>query len=167
MNSTLKFTRKTWYFFLLTAAAISMLNGFAVLAGQNFGLLENIAFCMTAIAVLFLAAQKGAPPKEKGGYFGVFLILMVSYVFGGWIGYIASALAWPALLSMEYRRGAPILRQLQLVGLSEALHLIFVLFTVYGGVAALGFWSNLLWVLLAVARGAAALRLYRWQKEEA
>ena len=27
----LKFTRKTWYFFLLAAAAVSMLGGFAVL----------------------------------------------------------------------------------------------------------------------------------------
>ena len=27
----LKFTRKTWYFFLLAAAAMSMLGGFAVL----------------------------------------------------------------------------------------------------------------------------------------
>ena len=40
----LNFTRKTWYFFLLASAAVSMLNGFFVLAGQTFGLLEQIAF---------------------------------------------------------------------------------------------------------------------------
>ena len=39
----LNFTRKTWYFFLLASAAVSMLNGFFVLAGQTFGLLEQIA----------------------------------------------------------------------------------------------------------------------------
>ncbi|MGN0708245.1 MAG: conjugal transfer protein TraD [Faecalibacterium sp.] len=167
MRSTLKFTRRTWYFFLLAAAGISMLNGFAVLAGQDLSFLETISFCMTAIAVLFLAARKGAPSREKGRYFGVFMILMLSYLFAGWIGYIASALAWPALLAVEYRRGAPIPRLLQLVGLTEALHLIFVLFTVYGGIGALSFWSNVLWVLLAAARGAAALKLYQWQEEEA
>ena len=32
----LKFTRKTWYFFLLAAAAVSMLGGFAVLGGMDF-----------------------------------------------------------------------------------------------------------------------------------
>ena len=31
----LKFTHKTWYFFLLCAAAASMLNGFAVLGGTT------------------------------------------------------------------------------------------------------------------------------------
>ena len=54
----LNFTRKTWYFFLLASAAVSMLNGFFVLAGQTFGLLEQIAFCLAAIAALFLAAEK-------------------------------------------------------------------------------------------------------------
>ena len=32
----LKFTRKTWYFFLLAAAAMSMLGGFAVLGRHGF-----------------------------------------------------------------------------------------------------------------------------------
>mgnify|MGYP000195444558 CR=1 FL=1 len=42
----LKFTRKTWYFLLLASAAASMLNGFAVLSGTSFGLIEQIAFCL-------------------------------------------------------------------------------------------------------------------------
>ena len=36
----LKFTRKTWYFFLLAAAAVSMLGGFAVLGGMDFSGLD-------------------------------------------------------------------------------------------------------------------------------
>ena len=40
----LKFTRKTWYFFLLAAAAVSMLGGFAVLGGMDFSALELVAF---------------------------------------------------------------------------------------------------------------------------
>ena len=74
----LKFTRKTWYFFLLAAAAMSMLGGFAVLGGMDFSGLELIVFCITGIAVLFLAAQKGAPTKDKRNYTLVFVLLMLS-----------------------------------------------------------------------------------------
>lgn len=163
----LKFTRKTWYFFLLAAASATLLNGLAVLIGADFSFLELCAFCITAVAALFLAAEKGAPAREKRGYFAVFVALMLSYLFGGWVGYLCAALAWPALLAAEYRRGAPIARQARLVCAAEALHLLFLLLTVYGGVAALAFWTNLLWVLLAAARGWAALSLYRAQEETA
>ena len=162
----LKFTRKTWYFFLLVAAAASMLNGFAVLGGMDFSFLEMVAFCITGITVLFLAAEKGAPAKEKRNYFGIFIALMLSYVINGWAAYVASALVWPALLAMEYQRGEPIQRQLQLVGAAEVFHLMFLLLTRYAGMEALSFWTNLLWVLLACARGWAALTLYK-QRDDA
>ena len=163
----LKFTRKTWYFFLLAAAAASMLNGFAVLGGMDFSFLEMVAFCITGITVLFLAAEKGAPAVEKRNYFLIFLLLMFSYLFDGWLGYLASALVWPALLAVEYQRGNPIQRQLQLVGAAEALHLLFLLMTRYGGMASLSFWTNILWVLLACARGWAALVLYKGREDDA
>lgn len=163
----LKFTRKTWYFFLLAAAAASMLNGFAVLGGMDFSFLEMVAFCITGITVLFLAAEKGAPAVEKRNYFLIFLLLMFSYLFDGWLGYLASALVWPALLAVEYQRGNPIQRQLQLVGAAEALHLLFLLMTRYGGMASLSFWTNILWVLLACARGWAALALYKGREDDA
>ena len=162
----LKFTRKTWYFFLLAAAAVSMLGGFAVLGGMDFSGLEMIVFCLTGIAVLFLAAQKGAPAREKRNYTGVFVVLMLSKLgASGWAGDICSALVWPALLATEYERGKPIQRQLQLVGAAEVHHLMFVLLTVYGGMTNLSFWANLLWVLLACARGWAALSLYKMQED--
>ena len=83
----LKFTRKTWYFFLLAAAAVSMLGGFAVLGGMDFSALELVAFCLTGIAALFLAAQKGAPAAEKRNYTLVFVLLMLSKLAaGGWAG---------------------------------------------------------------------------------
>ena len=157
----LKFTKGTWYFFFLAAAAVSMLNGFAVLAGQSFSLLEQIAFCMEGISLLFLAAQKGSPAKDKRNYFLVFLVLMASYMFGGIVGYICSAVVWPAWLAVEYSHGKAIQRQLQLVGSAEILHLAFVLLTAYAGFTAFSFWANLLWVLLACARGWAALVLYK------
>ena len=163
----LKFTRKTWYFLLLASAAASMLNGFAVLSGTSFGLIEQIAFAAAGIAALFLAAEKGSASWEKRNFTGVFVLLMVSYMVNGWAGYLCSALAWPLLLSTEYKRGMAIQRQLQLVGAAEALHLFFLLMAKYGGMAALGFWTNLLWVLLACARGWAALSLYKMQEEDA
>ena len=99
----LKFTRKTWYFFLLAAAAVSMLGGFAVLGGMDFSALELVAFCLTGIAALFLAAQKGAPAAEKRNYTLVFVLLMLSKLAaGGWAGDLCSALVWPALLGIEY-----------------------------------------------------------------
>ena len=92
----LKFTRKTWYFFLLAAAAVSMLGGFAVLGGMDFSGLEMIVFCLTGIAVLFLAAQKGAPAREKRNYTGVFVVLMLSKLgASGWAG--VSARRWCGL----------------------------------------------------------------------
>ena len=133
----LKFTRKTWYFLLLASAAASMLNGFAVLSGTSFGLIEQIAFAAAGIAALFLAAEKGSASWEKRNFTGVFVLLMVSYMINGWAGYLCSALAWPLLLSTEYKRG----------------------------MATLGFWTNLLWVLLACARGWAALSLYKMQED--
>ena len=162
----LKFTRKTWYFFLLAAAAVSMLGGFAVLGGMDFSALELVVFCLTGIAVLFLAAQKGSPAKEKRNYTGVFVVLMLSKLAAnGWAGDVCSALVWPALLAIECDRGRPIRRQLQLVGAAEALRLLFWLLTRYAGMSGLAFWTNILFVLLACARGWAALTLYKTQEE--
>ena len=161
----LKFTRKTWYFFLLAAAAVSMLGGFAVLGGMDFSFLEMVAFCITGITILFLAAEKGSPVRNKQQYFLIFVLLMLSYVMSGWLAYLCSALVWPALLALEYKQGKAIQRQLQLVGAAEVLHLVFILLTVYGGMTGLSFWANLLWVLLACARGWAALSLYKMQEE--
>lgn len=161
----LKFTHKTWYFFLLCAAAASMLNGFAVLGGMDFSFLEMVAFCITGITILFLAAEKGSPAKEKRNYFCVFVVLMLSYVVNGWAAYICSALVWPALLGLEYQKGRPIQRQLQLVSAAEVLRLVFWMLTKYAGMSGLAFWTNIMFVLLTCARGWAGLTLYKTQEE--
>jgi hypothetical protein len=161
MTGTLRFTRKTWYFLLLAAAAASMANGFAVLVGQDFSFLELCAFCATALAVLFLAAQKGTPAPEKRRYFAVFVLLLFSYATGGLLAYVCAALAWPVLLATEQKRGAQLERPLRLVCFAEALHLALTLAVTYGGTDSLRFLANLFWVLLAAARGWAALVLYK------
>lgn len=168
----LKFTRKTWYFCLLASSAATLLSGLAVLAGMDAaflevcGYLETFAFCMTALSALFLAAEKGSPSSRKGRYFGVFLLLMASYLFAGWLGYLAAALAWPLLLATAGQDGGPVARPLRLVCGAEGLHLLFVLLAAYGGFEAARFWANLFWVLLAAARGWAALTLYRAREED-
>ncbi len=162
----LKFTQKTWYFFLLVAAAVSMLGGFGVLAGMDLSGLEVVVFCLVGITVLFLAAQKGSPAKDKRNYTLVFVALMISKLAaGGWAGDIASAVVWPALLSIEYGHGKEIQRQLQLVGAAEALRLLLWMLTRYAGMSGLAFWTNVLFVLLTCARGWAALTLYKTQEE--
>ena len=60
----LKFTRKTWYFFLLAAAAVSMLGGFAVLGGMDFSALELVAFCLPASRRCFWQ-HKRVPRRPK------------------------------------------------------------------------------------------------------
>ena len=161
----LKFTHKTWYFFLLCAAAASMLNGFAVLGGMDFSFLEMAAFCITGITLLFLAAEKGSSAKDKRNYFGLFVVLMLSYMGRGWAAYICSALVWPALLGLEYQKGKPIQRQLQLVSAAEVLRLVFWMLTKYAGMSGLAFWTNIMFVLLTCARGWAGLTLYKTQEE--
>lgn len=104
----LRFSRKTWYFCLLAAAALNLLNGMAALLGHNLAFLDTVAFGGTGISVLFLAAQKGAPVAEKQRYFLVFVLLMLGYLFGGWMGLLFSALVWPALLAVETGRGAKV-----------------------------------------------------------
>jgi hypothetical protein len=161
----LKFTHKTWYFFLLCAAAASMLNGFAVLGGMDFSFLEMAAFCITGITLLFLAAEKGSSAKDKRNYFGLFVVLMLSYMGRGWAAYICSALVWPGLLGYEYQKGRSIQRQLQLVSAAEVLRLVFWMLTKYAGMSGLAFWTNIMFVLLTCARGWAGLTLYKTQEE--
>ncbi len=163
----LKFTRKTWYFFLLAAAAVSMLGGLAALGGYDFSGLEVIVFAITGITVLFLAAQKGQPAKDKRNYTLVFVLLMLSdLAANGWAGDVCSALVWPGLLAIEYSHGKPIQRPMQLVCVSEVLRLLFSLLTRYAGMSGLSFWTNILFVLLTCARGWAAMALYRTQEDD-
>ncbi|MBQ7859401.1 MAG: conjugal transfer protein TraD [Faecalibacterium sp.] len=163
MNPNLKFTRRTWYFLLLISAACSLLNALAVLAGHNLTFLEQLAFGGTGLAVLFLAAEKSNPPAGRKAYFGVFVLLLLSYMFGGAVGLVFSALVWPMLLLIERRRGLPVDHSLRLVLFAEAMHTALVIMTLAGLPTAL--FANLFWVLTAAARGSAALVLYRVRPE--
>ena len=163
----LKFTRKTWYFFLLAAAAVSMLGGFAVLGGMDFsgagndrvlpyrhrGAVSGGAEGRTGKGKAQLHRRvRGADAQQAG-------------VPAAGAGDICSALVWPALLATEYERGKPIQRQLQLVSAAEVLRLVFWMLTKYAGMSGLAFWTNIMFVLLTCARGWAGLTLYKTQEE--
>ena len=153
--------------FLFAGCGGSVHAGRLCRAGRDgFFRAGNGRFCLTGIAVLFLAAQKGAPAREKRNYTGVFVVLMLSKLgASGWAGDICSALVWPALLATEYERGRPIQRQLQLVSAAEVLRLVFWMLTKYAGMSGLAFWTNIMFVLLTCARGWAGLTLYKMQEE--
>ena len=159
MTPNLPFSRKTWYFLLLAAAAASMLNGFAVLAGQDFSFLELLAFGATGLAVLFLAAERSNPMRLRQAYFGVFVILLLGYIFGAPLGYVFSALVWPLRLVTESRRGGRVRERRGRGGVAEVGRRVLLLATLAGLNAS--FFTNLFWLLTAIARGAGALALYR------
>ena len=134
----LKFTRKTWYFFLLAGCGASMLNAMAVLTGTEWAFLEMVSFCITAIATLFLAAERDNSSKEKGRYFLVFVLLMLSYLINGWAGYLGAALAWPVLLAVE-RADTDALYQAVISG-QEEIERKFA--EAMGDLLRDGYWSN-------------------------
>lgn len=150
---------------LLAACSASMANALAVLAGTDLSFLEMCAFCATGMAVLFLAAERGSSDTEKKQYFGVFMLLLVSYMLGGALGFAASAAVWPLLLAAEQRRGGGLEQPMRLVCFAEAVHLALVLLAGAGGFEALRFFANLFWLLLAGARGWAALVLYKTRED--
>ena len=86
----LNFTRKTWYFFLLASAAVSMLNGLCrpEPAPDVRPAWSRSRSVVAGIAALFLAAEKSAPQaRDKRNYLlGVFVLLLVSYMVNGWAG---------------------------------------------------------------------------------
>ncbi len=125
----LKFTRKTWYFFLLAAAAVSMLGGFAVLGGMDFSGLEMIVFCITGIACCFWPHRRAHRQGKAQLHAGVRAAdaQQAGCQRLGGRPVLGTGVACPA--GIEYEHGKPIQRQLQLVCAAEVLRLVFWLLT--------------------------------------
>ena len=167
----LHFTRKTWYFMLLLAAACSLADAIGLLVGENMAFLETLAFALAGMAVLFLAAIKQPNPdgtKGKvanpysGKYMAAFFVLLLSYILFGWQLAARLTLFWPVLAWVELRRGQPVKQQLQLLIFSELIQIGIFLAQLSTG---LGLAAGILWVLVCVTRGWLALSLYRQSKE--
>lgn len=167
----LHFSRKTWYFFLLVAAAAGMADGFGMLAGVDLSFLEMVSFAAAGISVLFLAAeqpqaQDAAAEKKPGPWagplFGCFVALLVSYILFGSHMAMRLTVFWPLWLLVEAKRGGRVWQQLRLLVFAELMQAA-LLVAVNMGTAGLDLLATLFWVLVCLARGWAALVLYRQQ----
>ncbi|MCI2046306.1 MAG: conjugal transfer protein TraD [Faecalibacterium sp.] len=178
----LHFSRKTWYFLLLAAAALGMADGFAMLFSQDYSFLELFAFGACGLAALFLAAEKAPDAAEdavrlkphaaqkanpqSGIYFGCFVALLVSYILFGGHAAMRLTVFWPVFVLAEYRRGAKVQQQLRLLVFIEILQAAALL-CVNAGLTGFGILATVFWILTCTARGWAALSLYKGRMEPA
>ncbi len=165
MNFSLVFSRKTWYLLLVISAALSMSASLFALIGQDMTSLNVAAFAIMGLTVLFLAAEKSNDTKLRGSYFKSFLLAMLGYVFGSALGLIGAGLAWPMLLYTEQKRGAAVMQQLRMLIFAEAMYAAFWMLA-SGGNENVYLFVNLFALLKSVARGWAALVLYRDEKSK-
>lgn len=164
-------SRKTYYLLGLVAAGCIMAGDFLALAGEPVAPLESLAFALTGLMFLFLAAVKGSPAREKQRYFLCFLLTMVANVQlteGALINQILLAFPWPALGWAEQRRGKPVDRQLRVLALAEALAAT-VRVAVSGGLwgfAQNGWLYYVLEILACAARGWLIMTLIRLENAD-
>lgn len=165
MMSKLTFSKKTWYSAVLVASLCSLVNAVAVLIGWPVGILDMVSFALFGISLLFLAAGQPAKQRRKV-YFGCFLVLMASWIFGDVPGMLAAAAAWPLFVLTVSREGRDDLRRpLPLLAGAELLHLAFALAGIYGSTV-FQFWANLLWLLDVMTRVACAYVLVKGMPAE-
>lgn len=103
MNPNLSITKKTYYAIGILSVACSMLAALATLtAGQNMTMFDSLAYALTGIMLLFLAADKGSPAGRKGRYFVCFVLLMLSMLNQNpAVHLLLGAMVWPLLLALE------------------------------------------------------------------
>lgn len=101
MNPNLSITKKTYYAIGILSVACSMLAALAALtAGQNMTMFDSLAYALTGIMLLFLAAVKGSPAGRKGRYFVCFVLLMLSMLNQNpAVHLLLGAMVWPLLLA--------------------------------------------------------------------
>ena len=164
MNPNLSITKKTYYAIGILSVACSMLAALAALtAGQNMTMFDSLAYALTGIMLLFLAAVKGSPAGRKGRYFVCFVLLMLSMLNQNpTVHLLLGAMVWPLLMALENAVGPDLKAQTRAVLLTEAAYVI-AWFLAYGPVPALAAASNLLGFLRLVARAWGILSLYKAQ----
>lgn len=162
----LRITRKTYYTMGLGAAACTMAAAFLGLAGEGAALLENLAFALSGLMFLFLAAVKGSPVGDKRRYFLCFVLSMAAnlqWSASALPNYVLMALPWPVLGWAEQRRGRPVERPLRFLALAEALAATARVAAAVGvwGIAQNPWLCYGLEILASGARGWLAMTLYR------
>lgn len=161
MDPKLNITRKTYYALGLLAAAASAAGAFGALAGQAMAFLDNVAFALTGMMFLLLAAIKGSPKQQKGRYFACFVLVILSSCLAGPAGRLVAASYWPVFLWVEALRDVSAAPAARTLTLCEGLACVFWMAVSVGGLESLMLIANLFWLLTALTRGWAALRLLR------
>ena len=162
MTPNLNITRKTYYALGLLAAACSAAGAFGALAGQAFAVLDSIAFALTGMMFLLLAAVKGSPKQQKGRYFACFVLLILSSCLAGAGGRLLAASYWPVFLWVETLRNKDAAPAARTLTLCEGLACLFWIMVSVGGLESLMLVANLFWLFTTLTRGWAALRLFRF-----
>ena len=163
----LKFTRKTWYFFLLCRSG-GFHAGRLCRAGRHglFSAGDWWRSASPASPSLFLAAQKGAPAaKNKRSYHAGVRAADAQLSWRPAAGRATCARHWCGLpcWALEYqpRQAHSAAAAAGVRGRGAAHGVLCAAHASMAGMAGLAFWTNLLFVLLACARGWAALSLYK------
>ncbi len=135
------------------------------MVGLSIGVLGVAAFGAMGLGVLFLAAEKGNSERLRNWYFASFALGMCGYAFGGVLGLVGGAAAWPVLAYTETKRGAPLEQPLRFLIFAECIYAAFVALVLYGGFTSLVFYGNICGIFTAIARGRIALLLMRSPSE--
>ena len=163
----LSLSKKTYYALGMLAAGCHMAQAIAGIAGAGFALLDNIAFILTGLMLLFLASVKGTTGPDKGALFGCFFLLIGAMAFQApLLQYILLALVWPCFAGYEKSRDKRLTPQFRAICILEALWLAALILVNLGGVAAMGLPANLLGFACAIVRGWLTLSLYRRERDE-
>lgn len=105
---SLTLTRKTYYLLGILAVACNMFNAILLLTGSSpVSPGESLAFVLTGLMLLFLAALRGIPGSEKGRYFLSFVLLLAGPASLTTYAPLNRALlagCWINLVFMEYSR---------------------------------------------------------------
>lgn len=164
MQWNLSITRKTYYALGVLGTALSMGQAIMLLFGTSMNLLENIAFVLTGLMLLFLAAIKGSDGRDKARYFLCFVLLLFGsgMVLGlPWVDRVAAGLSWPIFLWYEEMRQGGLSRQAWAVTGTEVASFLLWLLVVPGQMAALMPAANVVWLAVVLMRAWAILSLYR------
>lgn len=161
-------SKKTYYALGMLAAGCAMAQAIASVAGASFALLDNVAFILTGLMLLFLASVKGTSGADKGALFGCFFLLIGAMSLSApLLQYTLLALVWPCFAWYEKRRDKRLAPQLRAVCICEALWFAAQVLVNLGGAAAMALPANLLGLACAVVRGWLTLSLYRRERDEA
>lgn len=163
----LKITKKTYYSLGTAACALLLVRAVSVLAGLDMGVLDSFAFGCTGLMLLFLAAVKGTPIKDKQRLFGCFLLLLGSVFFNVPLLHIVFlGLVWPCFAAFEKNRDERLALPFRAVCLGDFLWMGLRILTDLGNLSSLRVPCNVAGLLAVCARLWLCICLYKRERDE-